>query len=521
MKYEYFWVLMMVSLATFSIAAVVLAVGRGFKKLPNQIFALFNLAITAWAFIVGVSLWSTDANQATFLTKLYTIPVPFIALFYLYYVGNFTKRVPQFILIICSLGVLPLYLLLWKGVLVVPAVPKYGFDFMIQAGLEYKWVFVYFLGVVLIASSILIVDLRHSTGLKNQQSRYLLLGSSVGFLGGMANFWVPYNFWIYPINPYATMTIIFFVVLTGISIVKFRLMDIRIFIRRSILFISVYVGLILLASPFIFVLHKKVSGAAPLFQTYLITEIVLVGAILSAGPFLYAAFVRRSEFFQEHTMAGLTHELKSPLAAIESALDILNDRLISKPGDSDNIGYVEMIERNAVRLRKYIDNLLVVFKLPKNKAVLKMERADLRDLCERVVESFAGLAASKNIELKLFWSENAPRIIPFDTAKIELVLTNLISNAIKFTEKGTISVLAEREENRIRVTVEDTGKGIPPDETPRVFERFFQGQAGREKKGTGIGLAIAKAWVEAHGGEIRAESAGTGRGSRFWFTLPV
>jgi len=102
---------------------------------------------------------------------------------------------------------------------------------------------------------------------------------------------------------------------------------------------------------------------------------------------------------------------------------------------------------------------------------------------------------------------------------VRQALSNLISNALKFTEQGEVRVAVSSERDGVHVTVEDQGVGIEAKDLPHLFERFYQ--AKNTRKGTGIGLTIAKLWVEAHGGRIWAESAGPGRGSRFVFTLPA
>jgi two-component system sensor histidine kinase BaeS len=107
-----------------------------------------------------------------------------------------------------------------------------------------------------------------------------------------------------------------------------------------------------------------------------------------------------------------------------------------------------------------------------------------------------------------------------DGKRIEQVVSNLLSNAVKFTREGEIRIRLTDDGKNARVEITDSGAGIPADELPFVFDRLFRGASARSVKGTGIGLAIAKTWVEAHGGQIKAESAGPGRGSRFWFVIP-
>jgi signal transduction histidine kinase len=286
---------------------------------------------------------------------------------------------------------------------------------------------------------------------------------------------------------------------------------------RAGLLIVVYVALLILAAPLVVLLHQRVITPSGISSGLLALEAISVGAVLSLGPFLYAYFVRQSSFFHEYTLAGLTHELKSPLAAIESALEIINEQKKLKPGSAKEKEFLEMIERNSTRLQRFTSDLIHVFGDKKNLGSLEM--AELNDLCQKGVDSFLSQANSKNTQIEFFPLQSNPSV-SCDAAKVEQVISNLVSNAVKFTDGGKIFVKLKEEPAHFLVEVGDTGKGIPPEELPYVFDRFFQGEAGRRAKGTGIGLAIAKTWVEAHGGKIYAESEGEGKGSLFHFTLP-
>lgn len=108
-----------------------------------------------------------------------------------------------------------------------------------------------------------------------------------------------------------------------------------------------------------------------------------------------------------------------------------------------------------------------------------------------------------------------------DELKIRQVISNLLENSVKYTSAGGIDVAVDEVDSDVRVTVRDSGEGIPASELPRVFDRLFQGEVSRKLKGSGLGLTIAKTWIVAHGGKIHAESDGPGKGSCFWFTLPI
>jgi signal transduction histidine kinase len=203
-------------------------------------------------------------------------------------------------------------------------------------------------------------------------------------------------------------------------------------------------------------------------------------------------------------MAGLTHELKSPLSAIESAISFLSDLKQSKNISEKEAAYLEMIDRNSTRLREYVNDLLISFGSDDKKKLLTFKNENISALFQTIIEKYSPMAQTKNITIHLSGDSNLECCC--DSEKITQVLSNLISNAIKFSEGGMINMSFFQEKGQIHCSVADTGKGIKNEDLPFIFERFYQGDAGRQNKGSGIGLTIAKAWVEAHGGKIWAES---------------
>lgn len=216
---------------------------------------------------------------------------------------------------------------------------------------------------------------------------------------------------------------------------------------------------------------------------------------------------------------AITHDLKTPLTAILGFSELLEDE-VAGPLAPDYRGYVQQIERATRRLEGMVNDLLEFARMDAGTFQLRLERADLSGVSGEVVESLRPLAEEAGIRLVLE-AQAEPVSLVLDAARIQRVLTNLIGNALKFTPAGgTIRVAVRREANGARVEVADTGAGIAPEDLPRLFERFSQLEAGKQKGGTGLGLSICKALVEAHGGQIGVASE-PGEGSCFWFTLPL
>ena len=217
-------------------------------------------------------------------------------------------------------------------------------------------------------------------------------------------------------------------------------------------------------------------------------------------------------------LALLTHDMKSPLTSIGIYAEMLRRKpelLQRKPHTLDNI------LRAHGSLTDIVNNIVDLEKLQAgNTLALDWSQFNLGDLTEYVVELMLPQAEQKQIELS-FQLPDVPTFIRGDRLQIERVLTNLVSNALKYTaERGAVRIQIWRTEREVNVTVRDTGYGIPADELPYIFDRYRRVTKHKDKAvGTGLGLAIAKAIANAHGGELSAESTES-IGSTFTLSLP-
>jgi signal transduction histidine kinase len=171
---------------------------------------------------------------------------------------------------------------------------------------------------------------------------------------------------------------------------------------------------------------------------------------------------------------------------------------------------------------RLVENLLDLVRIQEGRVSLGLEFESVADIVYSIIQVFEYDAEEKQIELRVKLPSEDDLLIQLDRGKIKQVLSNLIHNAIKFTpEEGTVTVSASSEDEWIKVRVSDTGIGIPEGELEKIFDRFYQVDSSLTRKvgGTGIGLSIAKEYVEMHGGKIWVESK-LGKGSTFTFTLP-
>ncbi|MDQ3880786.1 MAG: HAMP domain-containing histidine kinase, partial [Chloroflexota bacterium] len=218
-------------------------------------------------------------------------------------------------------------------------------------------------------------------------------------------------------------------------------------------------------------------------------------------------------------VADVSHELRTPIAALRTFTELQRD------GEVDDATRREFLDRSAeqiTRLEWLSTNLLDLSRIEAGIFPLDIRRGDLRDPIRTAVEAHAAVAEERRISLTA-QVPSAPVELPFDRQRVIQLLSNLIGNALKFTSPGgSVDVrLADRREGAI-VDVRDTGPGIPPDELPRIFERFYRGTNIGEARGigSGLGLAIAKSIVEMHHGSIQVESR-VGEGTTFRVVLPA
>jgi two-component system, OmpR family, phosphate regulon sensor histidine kinase PhoR len=233
--------------------------------------------------------------------------------------------------------------------------------------------------------------------------------------------------------------------------------------------------------------------------------------------FVDVTHLRRLETLRKDFVANASHELRTPIAAISSAAETLEGAMTRDPEAAKD--FVQMILRNAERLRNLVDDLLDLSRIESQDFAVRLEAVDTAEVAASVLELFHERAGKKGIRLA---SELSPGCRAFaDRRGLEHVLTNLIDNAVKYCVTGsTVTVSAQPSDASVRIDVQDDGPGIEREHLPRLFERFYRVDPGRSREigGTGLGLSIVKHLVEAMRGSIGVESE-PGKGTRFTVRL--
>lgn len=231
--------------------------------------------------------------------------------------------------------------------------------------------------------------------------------------------------------------------------------------------------------------------------------------------------LRSLDKMKDSMIRDVTHELKSPVAQVQMAIDLWIGEVNKEKIDKEKGKRLnKIIDDNIQRLKKTIQSILDLSVLESGRVAYQKENLDLEELINQVTAGLKLLAEKKNLSLTTRIPDKLPEVLG-DRTEITRVISNLIDNAIKYSESGEIVVSALRRPRKIEISVKDQGIGLstPKGNYDKLFDRFFQERPSSE--GSGVGLAICKTIVEAHGGKIWVECEGKGKGTTFKFTLPL
>jgi CheY-like chemotaxis protein/nitrogen-specific signal transduction histidine kinase len=228
----------------------------------------------------------------------------------------------------------------------------------------------------------------------------------------------------------------------------------------------------------------------------------------------------RASNLKDEFLATLSHELRTPLSAILGWSQLLQSGRLSEKDHDEGLA---VIERNARMQKQLIEDLLDVSRIITGKFRLEVQSVQLIDVASAALDTLRPSIEAKEIQLVTSFDSSLP-LVRGDPARLQQVVWNLLTNAVKFTPRGgRVELAVRREGSQIELSVTDTGLGIEPEFLSQLFQRFRQADASTTRRhgGLGLGLAICKHIIELHGGNVAAESEGHGKGARFIVRLPI
>lgn len=250
---------------------------------------------------------------------------------------------------------------------------------------------------------------------------------------------------------------------------------------------------------------------SPLLEADKVTGSILV--------FFDVTQIRHLERIRRDFVANVSHELKTPLTSIRGFAETLLEGAVNNPETAKR--FLSKIEKNASNLQNLIEDLLRLSEIESGRLQLHPIPLTLANIFQEIKTNFTEILGEKDIQLKIDAPTDSKVLA--ESAALKQILTNLIENAIKYSNPGgDITLAAEPKENRIEISIADTGIGIPAKDLPHIFERFYRVDKARSRDlgGTGLGLAIVKHLVHTHGGNVQVEST-EGKGTCFHFALPA
>ncbi len=401
-------------------------------------------------------------------------------------------------------------------------------------GILYVPFFAYFGIYIAIGIYNFFKNLEQSTPSEKKQIKYVIFGTVLAVSIGLVSNALLLSLGIPEASRFGPLGTIFWTIFLALAILKHNLFDIKVIATEfftGLLLLLLFINIFFYNNGLELVLNIIIFIGAMIFGIFLIRSVLnevkqrekmeeMAEQLATANVKLKKLDKTKSEF-----LSIASHQLRTPLTAISGYLSMVLEGTYGKITGKIRkpISNVFRASRN---LNQLVNTLLNVSRIEAGKIKLEAKNLPIRELIKPIVEEFKIVAQKKGLELKLSISPDLPAL-PIDKEKMNQVLMNIIDNAIKYTEKGGIEVTVNPERGeagkKILIRIKDTGAGMNKEQISQLFEKFRRGKAGETSwsKGAGLGLFIAKKFVELHKGKIWAESKGAGKGTEFFIELPV
>jgi len=519
----------------------------------NQSFALFCLGVAAWSYPYVFWPVATTSQGTLAAFQLLHIGACFVSIFYLNFVVQWLGLYEKKKSIINSGYWLALFF-----VCVIPTsffikdmIPKFSMRYWAEPGILYYVYLIMFFGYFLYASYLLLKEYLRGSIEKQPQLRLMLVGMVITFLGGSTNYFLWFNI---NIPPYGNILASTFVIATAYAMLRYRFMDTRVIATEF------FTGAL-----WVFILFRVLSSSTitdATINSFLLISTLVIGIFLirsvrkeieqrghieklatdlaHSNDQLLATNEKLKELDKQKTefVSIASHQLRSPLTAIKGYTSMLLEGSFGPVEDKAREA-IDRVYESSLKLVTVIEDFLNITRIELGRMKYELSVFDLGQLTQTVVKDQEPNVKKRGLTIE-FQDGTGNHQISADSGKVTQVVSNIIDNSIKYTPNGGVKIKVEnvpagkskansprgskatlRGEN-VRITVSDSGVGIPKEVLPKLFEKFVRADdAGKTNiSGTGLGLYVAKQIVEGLGGKIWAESEGKNKGSTFFIEFP-
>lgn len=511
----------LIALSSGAMAVLMLVIG---KKRLHYIWGVFCLFVAIWGVGAYKIAITQDIVQADTWWRIAHIGVIFIPILFVHFVSEFLDRKEKWgLIILYTSGIFFLGVNFFSNLLIANMRWTFNqFYYDSPPGLLYAPFTIWVFGLIIYSHVLLWRAYRTSSSHIKTQISYFLLATIAGFTGAMIGFLPVYGIDVYP---FGNLAATLYPLIITYAIIKEHLFDIRVVLTQSlvgVIAILLFINIFTSQTPLEYTWKGAMLGA------FIIAGYLLIKSVLNEIKYreqLQKAYreLQRLDKAKSEFISIASHQLRTPLTVIKGYMSMILEGTYGKVGSSMKKP-IEGVFQSNERLIRLVNNLLNLSRLEAGRIKMSNGKLQIEDTIQSVLEELKIKADEKKLKLSLKKPAKKLPVITADSEKIRSVISNLIDNAIRYTEKGSITVATSVKDAKIlHIEIQDTGIGMTKDEMGGLFKSFSRGGAGNTfwTEGTGLGLYVAKQFVDMHKGKIWAESPGRGKGSTFFVELPL
>ena len=466
-----------ISISSSIMAILIFAIG---KQRLHYIWGILCVAVTFWGFGAYKVATTDNVSLADFWWRMAHIGIILIPVLFTHFVYEFLNIKGRFFIpIIYGVGIFFLIINFWGKLFITNM--RWVFDqfyYDSPPGILYIPFTAFFFGLAVYSHIRLWRAYQISPNFKKTQISYFFLATVVGFLGGGLSFLPVYKIDAYPVSNF---TVFLYPLIVTYAIIKRRLFDIRIVVTQ--LFVGV-IAILLFINIFTSRASFEYLWKSVLFVAFLIFGYLLIKSVLNEIKFreqLQFAYQKLEELDQTKSefISIASHQLRTPLTAIKGYLSMVIEGSYGKMPEKAGGALKNMYASNE-RLIKLVNDLLSISRIEAGRMEMNWGQGNVEEIAKSVMEELEIKAREKNIKLILEKSGASLPQIRLDSEKIRNVILNLIDNAIRYTNRGSIKTKLGVENNKLKVRIADTGEGMTKDELDKLFESFSRGGAGNK-----------------------------------------